>query len=126
MRKAVTVASVIVLLALTTSAKKEKDYPFAGKVVSFHAQAEVRGGGSTDSQGNYSSSVGTFERRVYVIKTDSGTIEVTGWENGFKARKRPPLSVGQDVKYRTDGKYIWTILDDGKEHRFYLMSATQE
>lgn len=86
----------------------------------------MRGGGSTDSQGNYSSSVGTFERRVYVIKTDSGTIEVTGWENGFKARKRPPLSVGQDVKYRTDGKYIWTILDDGKEHRFYLMSATQE
>ena len=127
MRKALTIASVIALLALTAGAKdKHKDYPLNGTVASFHAQQEVRGSGSTDYQGKYESSVGTYERRVYVVKTSNGTIEVTGWENGFKARKRPPLTVGQEIKYRTDGKYIYTILDDEKEHRFYLMGASQE
>jgi len=124
MRKAA-IITFVVLLALTASAKhKNFDYPLSGTVVSFHAQQEVRGSGSTDYQGNYSSNVGTYERRVYVVKTDSGTIEVTGWEHGFKALKRPPLTVGRELKYRTDGKYIYTVLDDGKEHRFYLMSAS--
>lgn len=113
-------------LAVAAAAKdKHKDYPLAGTVVGFHTQDEVSGGGSTDSDGKYTSSVDTYHRRVYTVKTDTGKIEVTGWENGFKARKRPPLIVGQQVRYRTDGKYIYTVLDDGKEHRFYLMGASE-
>jgi hypothetical protein len=107
----------IVLGATIVAAKDKKDYPYKGTVVSFHAQAEVKGD---------ENSVDTYQRRVYVIKTDSGRLEVTGWENAFKARKRPPLTVGQEVKYRTDGKYVYTILDDGKKHRFYLMSAAHQ
>jgi len=110
---------ICLLCPLAMFAKDKKDYPLNGTVVSFHSQAEVRGSG--DENG---SSVDTYHRRVYVIKTETGTLEVTGWENGFKARKRPPLAVGQKLTYRTDGKYIYTVLDDGKEHRFYLMSAT--
>ena len=126
MRKSLTISVFVVLLAVYADAKdKHKDYLFNGAVVGFHAQQEVAGSGSTDNGGRYTSSVDTFDRRVYTVRTDTGTIEITGWENGFKARKRPPLSVGQQLKYRTDGKYIYTVLDDGKEHRFYLMAASQ-
>jgi hypothetical protein len=94
--------------------KSQKDYPLTATITSFHAQQEVRGD---------EDSVGTYERRVYVLKTNTGTLEISGWENGFKARKRPPLTIGQVLKYRTDGKYVYTQLDDGKEHRYYIMSA---
>lgn len=112
-----TIAVILLLTALAT-ARNKKTYPLTGTVVSFHAQAETRG--FSDNTGGY---VGTYERRVYVVKTDSGTMEITGWDNGFKARKRPPLAIGQVISYRPEKAYVYTVLDDGKEHRFYLMSA---
>ncbi|MGB8113061.1 MAG: hypothetical protein WCF22_04780 [Candidatus Sulfotelmatobacter sp.] len=115
------VAMLMLLLIVGIAAAKDKakDYPLTGTVVSFHNQQGVRGVVS-DGDG----AVNSYERRVYVIKTDTGNLEVTGWENGFKARKRPPLSLGQQLLFRTDGKYIYTVLDDAKEHRFYIMSAS--
>lgn len=100
----------------TTKGKKSPEYTLSGTVVSFHAQQEVGGAGDV---------VNTYQRRIYVLKTDTGTMEITGWEHGGKAKKRPPLEIGQIIKFRTDGKYIYTMLDDGKEHRFYIESANQ-
>jgi len=116
------------LLGLATAAfaksKPEQDYPLTGTVVSFHNQQEVRGSGSGgDVQ------MGTFERRVYVVKTSSGTLEISGWDStrGFmghsKDSKRPPLSIGQTLTYHTDGKFIYTVLEDGKEHRYAIFAA---
>jgi hypothetical protein len=94
--------------------KKAKDYPLTGTVLSFHAHQEMSGN---------EDSVGTYERRVYVVKTDSGQLEVTGWDRGRKGWKRPPLAIGQVLSFRSDGKYIYTLLDDGKEHCYYIMAA---
>ncbi len=89
--------------------------------MSFHAEKELRG-----SDGD----VDTYSRRVYVLKTDTGELEITGWDSTrrapftkSKAQKRPPLSIGQKITYRTDGKFIWTMLADGAEHRYYINSA---
>ncbi len=117
-RKILPVVVIIFSLAICQVAlakdKNPKDYPLSGTIISFHAQQEVSGN---------EDSVNTFERRVYVLKTDTGTLEISGWENGFKARKRPTLSIGQMLKFRTDEKFIYTQLDDGKEHRYYIMSS---
>jgi len=117
MKNVIPVIVAVLLLASVTFAKSkpEQSYPLTGTVVSFHAEQEVRA-----SDGN----AHTYERRVYVVKTASGTLEVTGWEHGFrKASKRPPLSVGQSLAYRTDGKFLYTVLEDGKEHRYAIFAA---
>jgi hypothetical protein len=109
-------------LTLSASAKKEpKEYPLGGTVVSFHAEKEVSG---------IDGDIDTYSRRVYVLKTDTAELEITGWDSQrhapftkSKAQKRPPLSIGQKITYRTDGKFIWTVLDDGLEHRYYINSA---
>jgi hypothetical protein len=109
----------VLLLAVFAVAKDKKDYPLTGTVVSFHSQAET--GGAFDSQGGF---VGTSERRVYVVKTDSGTLEITGMHGRFRDRTGTlSLTIGQKLTYRLDKAYIYTVLEDGKEHRFYLMSA---
>jgi hypothetical protein len=118
------IAAVFVAFALTlmASAKKEpKEHPLTGTIVSFHAEREVRG-----SDGD----IDTYSRRVYVLKTDTTELEITGWDSmrhapftKSKAQKRPPLSIGQKITYRTDGKFIWTMLDDGVEHCYYINSA---
>jgi hypothetical protein len=117
-------ASLVILgLTLSASTKKEpKDYPLTGTVVSFHAEKEVRG-----SDGD----IDTYRRRVYVLKTDTGELEITGWDKTAhvpftksKAQKRPPLIIGQKIAFRTDGKFIWTVLDDGVEHCYYINSAS--
>jgi DNA-binding LytR/AlgR family response regulator len=109
-------AALVLLLpgAAVAKGEKPKDHPLTGTVVSFHAQQEVRGD---------EDSVRTVERRVYVVKTDTGTLEITGWDRGSKASKRPPLAIGQTLTFRTDGKYIYIVLSDGKEHRYYILAA---
>ena len=122
MKRAIATPLVVLALTLLAPAKKEpKAYPLTGTVVSFHAEKEVRG-----SEGD----VDTYSRRVYVLKTDTGELEITGWDSirhapftKSKAEKRPPLSIGQKITYRTDGKFIWTVLDEGTEHRYYINSA---
>jgi hypothetical protein len=116
MRKIIVMLMLLMPFAI---ARDKKEYPFAGTVVSFHADNEA--GGSFDSTGG---SVSTFHRRIYVVKTDSGTVEITGWENGFKAARRPALTVGQTISYRLEKGYVYAVLEDGKEHRFYVMSST--
>ena len=123
MKKAIAASLVILALTLSATAKKEpKVYPLTGTVVSFHAEKEVAG-----SDGD----VSTYSRRVYVLKTETGELEVTGSDSTgrvpftkSKAQKRPPLSIGQKIIFRTDGKFIWTVLDDGVEHRYYINSAS--
>jgi hypothetical protein len=108
--------AVVLLLAGAAAAKDEKpkDCPLTGTVVSFHAHQGMRGNEDR---------VHTYERRVNVVKADAGTLEITGWDRGRKASKRPPLAIGQALTFRTDGKFVYTVLDDGKEHRFYIMAA---
>jgi hypothetical protein len=121
-KRSIAAGLVVVALVLSASAKKEpKDYPLTGTVVSFHAEKEVRGSGGD---------IDTYSRRVYVLKTEAGELEITGWDSmrhapftKSKAQKRPSLSIGQKITYRTDGKFIWTVLDDGVEHRYYINSA---
>jgi hypothetical protein len=123
MKRSIAASFVLLALTLSASANKEpKDYPLTGTVVSFHAEKEVRG-----SDGD----IDTYSRRVYVLKTDTGELEITGWDKTAhvpftksKAQKRPPLSIGQKITFRTDGKFIWTVLDDGVEHRYYINSAS--
>jgi hypothetical protein len=122
MKRSIAATSVVLVFALASSAKKEpKEYPLTGTVVSFHAEKEVRG-----SEGD----IDTYSRRVYVLKTDTGELEITGWDSArhapftkSKAQRRPPLSIGQKITYRTDGKFIWTVLDGSVEHRYYINSA---
>jgi hypothetical protein len=121
-RTSLTASFVVLALSLLASAKKEpKDYPLTGTIISFHGEKEVRG-----SEGD----IDTYSRRVYVLKTVTGELEITGWDTErhapfakSKAQKRPPLSIGQKIAFRTDGKFIWTVLDDGVEHRYYINSA---
>ena len=79
-------------------------------VVSFHVSQEVMDGD-------------TYDRRVYVLKTDNGSLQVAGSGSVRTASKRPPLGIGQQITFRTDGKFIWTVLSDGKEYRYYIKSA---
>lgn len=112
---------MVLLLASFAAAKDKKNpvYPLAGVVVSFHAQPEV--GGEFDDRGGF---VGTDERRVYVVKTDSGTIEITGLHGRFRDRTGAlSLAVGQKLNYRLEKTYAYTVLEDGKEHRFYVLSS---
>jgi hypothetical protein len=122
LKRSIIATFAVLLLTLAASAKKEpKEHPLTGTVVSFHAEKEVRG-----TEGD----IDTYSRRVYVLKTDTGELEITGWDSArrapftkSKAQKRPPLSIGQKITFRTDGKFIWTVLDDGVEHRYYINSA---
>lgn len=116
-----TIVAVLLLTAFALAKDKNPaDYPLTGTVTSFHAQAET-GGFSDPNSGMVF--VGTTERRVYVVKTDSGTIEITGLRGRFKDRTGPPaLTVGETLKYRSDKTCVY-VLEDGKEHRYYLMSA---
>jgi hypothetical protein len=122
---------VLVLPAFAKKHKEEATYPLTATVLSFRAQAEVTGGGSgggfTNSVTGYSSSsssyVGTFQRRIYTISAGNKTMEITGWEKGKQRGSRPPLSLGQTLNFRTEGVYLYTVLDDGKEHQYYIMSA---
>lgn len=119
MRKTLVAVLFLTVFALAKD-KNPADYPLNGTVVSFHAQAET--GGFTDPTSGMVF-VGTNERRVYVVKTDSGTIEITGSSGRFKDRNGPPpLTIGQILKYRSDKTYVY-ILSGGKEYRYYLMSA---
>ena len=112
--KQVCIALLLLTATLGFAKNKGKDYPLTGTITSFHARQEVA---------MYDGDGGTYERRVYVMKTDNGNLEITGWERGSKRRNRPPLAIGQTLTFSTDGKFIYTVLDDGKEHRFYIMSA---
>lgn len=114
---------ILTVLALVAPAsgknKKHTDYPLAGTVTSFHSQAET--GGVFDSQGGV---IGTAERRVYVLKTDSGTVEITGTHGKFHDRTGTvSLTIGQKLTYRLEKTYFYTVLEDGREHRFYVLSA---
>ena len=70
MRKSALLICLFFSLTVFANAKdKPKDYPLTCTVVSFHAQAEVRGSGSgygSNSICQSEGSVGTYERRIYV------------------------------------------------------------
>jgi hypothetical protein len=108
----------LVVLSSVAFARNKHEYPLTATVVSFHAESSV-GGAFSNGQGYIGESI----RRVYVIKTETATLEIRGADNGFKARKRPALAIGESLNYRTDNKFIYTVLDDNKEHRFYIVSA---
>lgn len=108
------VALVLMLpLVALASRGKGKDHPLTGTVASFYAPIDA-GGHLEDGD--------TYERRVYALKTDTDTLEIIGYDT-HGARKRPPLTIGQILRFRTDQKFIYTVLDDGKEHRYYIRSA---
>ena len=99
-RIALWVGLTIVLAAPAFARKHEEaTYPLTATVLSFHAQAEVTGGGSgsgfTNSVNGYSSSsssyVGTSHVAYTQYSTGNQTMEITGWEKGKKRDRRPPL-----------------------------------
>jgi DNA-binding beta-propeller fold protein YncE len=94
----------------------------SGVVESFHALQEVSGSGYSLPSGYGSSSVDTFERRVYVVKTENTRLEITPWESRGDSKHRPELAIGQSISFRDDGKYLYTVLN-GKEHRYSILSA---
>lgn len=126
--KQVFLATMLLLATVAFSRDKEaKVYSETGMVDSFHTLQEARGSGYNLPSGYGSSSVDTFERRVYVVKTDHSMIlEVTGWEKHGTAKHRPPLNVGQSLSFRDDGKFLYTVLGDGKEHRYYILSSKKQ
>jgi hypothetical protein len=85
----------------------------------------------TDSNGNVrgSGSGDTRIRQVYKLETDKSFMEVTGYENVFKAHGRPALQVGDVVPYEIDekhGQYVKIQLVQGKKekwHHFLRISA---
>lgn len=79
---------------------------------------------TTDSDGNVhgSGSGGTRIRQVYKFETTNSFIELTGWENVFKAHSRPALQVGDVVTYEVDkkhGQYVKVLLNDGKKDKWH-------
>jgi hypothetical protein len=86
---------------------------------------------STDSTGNVhgSGSGATKIRQVYKLETANSFIEVTGWENVFKAHSRPAMQIGDVVSYELDkkhGQYVMLLLNDGKKdkwHKFLRVGA---
>jgi hypothetical protein len=65
-------------------------------------------------------------RQVYKLETADSFIEVTGYENVFKAHGRPAMEIGQLVTYSVDPKhaqYLKIVLSDGKEHKFLRVSS---
>ncbi|MGB6459599.1 MAG: hypothetical protein WBG02_06495 [Candidatus Acidiferrum sp.] len=87
----------------------------------------------TDSNGKVQSngSGGTRIRQVYRLETDKAFVEVTGYENAFKAHGRPALQIGDVVPYEIDpkhGQYVKIQLVEGKRkktkwHDFLRLSA---
>jgi hypothetical protein len=107
-----------VLLLVGAAYAKDKNYPLTGTVESFHAEARI--GGVFNDSGGF---VGTSDRRVYVVKTESGSLEIAGCAGRFKDRNGPPmLSLGQTLKFYTEKGYLYTVVD-GKERKFYFLSA---
>jgi hypothetical protein len=68
---------------------------------------EESSGSYTDSKGKVQSSGsgGTRIRQVYKLETDKSFVEVTAYENAFKAIGRPDLQVGDVVPYEIDPKH---------------------
>jgi hypothetical protein len=87
----------------------------------------------TDTNGKVqtSGSGATDIRQVYKLETDKAFIEVTGYENIFKAHGRPALQIGDVVQYEVDqkhGQYVKILLTDPKKgkskwHDFLRVSA---
>ena len=117
---------VIPILVTTLALARGKEatiYAESGVIESFHALQEVSGSGYALPSGYGGSSVNTFERRIYVLRTESSTLEITGWEKRGLSKHRPALTIGQVLSFRQDDKFFYTVLSDGKEHRYYVMSA---
>jgi hypothetical protein len=82
---------------------------------------------SQDSDGDGSTKL----RQVYRLETDSVAYDVTGWENVFKAGKRPAMQIGDVVNFHVDpkhGQFIDILLPTGKSqkpewHRFLRVGA---
>lgn len=82
---------------------------------------------SQDSDGDGS----TRLRQVYRLETNDISYDVTGWENIFKAGKRPAMQIGDVVNFRIDakhGQFIDILLATGKKqklewHRFLRVGA---
>jgi hypothetical protein len=82
---------------------------------------------SQDTDGNGS----TRLRQVYRLETDSVIYDVTGWENVFKAGKRPAMQIGDVVNFHIDpkhGQFVDVLLATGKNqkmewHRFLRVGA---
>lgn len=75
--------------------------------------AEVMGG---------SNSVEAILHTTYRIQTKGAIYELTGWEAVRKANERPVLQLGEVIRFRVQGDHIFTLLPDGKEHRYSVVS----
>jgi hypothetical protein len=130
--------SIALLAASASPAFAQTDAPLApgtARVIGVRTMSTYSESGSTytDSNGKIqgSSSGGTQLRQVYKLETDKAFIEVTGYENVFKAHGRPALQIGDVVQYEVDvkhGQYLKLLLTDPKKqktkwHDFLRVSA---
>jgi hypothetical protein len=82
---------------------------------------------SQDTDGSGSTKL----RQVYRLEANDAIYDVTGWENIFKASKRPAMQIGDVVNFRIDpkhGQFIDILLATGKKqklewHRFLRVGA---
>jgi len=126
----------VALLASTTFAQTNAPLaPGTARVIGVRTMNTYEESSSswTDSNGKVQSggSGGTSIRPVYKLETDKSFMEVTGYENVFKAHGRPALQIGDVVPYEIDPKhdqYVKIQLVQGKKqktkwHDFLRVSA---
>lgn len=130
--------SIALLAASASTAFAQTNAPLApgtARVIGVRTMSTYEESSSsyTDSNGKVQSSGsgGTSIRQVYKLETDKAIMEVTGYENVFKAHGRPALQIGDVVPYEIDpkhGQYVKIQLVQGKKqktkwHDFLRVSA---
>jgi len=130
--------SIALLATLASTTFAQTDAPLApgtARVIGVRTMNTYSQSSSTwtDSNGNVQGggSGGTRIRQVYKLETDKTFIEVTGYENVFKAHGRPALQIGDVVQYEVDakhGQYVKLLLTEQKKqktkwHDFLRVSA---
>lgn len=130
------IVSIALLAALAPITFAQSNTPLApgtARVVGVRTMNtyEESNGSYTDSNGKVQTngSGDTRIRQVYKLETDKAFMEVTGYENVFKAHGRPALQIGDVVPYEIDakhGQYVKIQLVEGKKqkwHNFLRISA---
>jgi hypothetical protein len=132
------IISIALFATLAPAASAQTNAPLApgtARVVGIRTMNTYEESSSswTDSNGKVRSggSGGTSIRQVYKLETDKSFMEVTGYENVFKAHGRPALQIGDVVPYEIDpkhGQYVKLQLVQGKKqktkwHDFLRVSA---
>jgi hypothetical protein len=103
--------------------KPQKTYPLHGTIIKMATErAYASPGVYTDNSGRvHGGQLGSHLVPSYTIQTAERTYLATS-----RRRRDATLKVGDQVDFRTEGRWLFVRTDDGKEAKFILAAETMQ